>query len=968
MCRRTCVHTSLWLKASSASFHLIPFMHVHVVVWASSSSCPFPSSSSSSSTSSWFLPWCLTRIPWKIPCATPSSGAWSAWTMSHPTHDLHEWAQQRAVSRVSCLDVESWSSWLKSFMSPSFHLHAMSWCAVLFDLFIFPFYFDLSFTVFFHSSVLMHPDLHTDLDNLDSVENNLRHSAKGSLDAYDVSFSLTLSSNPNQLKTRRLESNLRLCGENWQISSKSSSLMEMTKLHLSSQRSTVAHMSTATKIEETEFENRFSNLLRLDADQLLPLLHLSCLFLVFLVRCCNVFSLEPVGLMRDGRSLASPFFRCLAGRGFLSFPGSMGPTACVLFDSRCCFAWITILLWGRFSGWTWAPMRSSILPSLFSSAASVQPIVTSTGNPASKGFRPHVFYDVPVQRCLEVGPMSLDWLVNLFVRFDSSRSSLPPDVPSGEQQLRAFPASKQSAGDRMLFKHNHRYYSVLQGGMNVASFVSEGEHQGPCWICFSWQRNREFKLKYLKRLVDNNNIVCLQEVHGKDEFLQAIQVLSPRFRLFCTFLPDNENAGESAICIQRTFCPKRLLWHIWLLIGAVIALWRFELGGTASFCQRPSRTWTCLAVVVWRVVSCSPALACLSLWCGRCFGWFQHLWSGRMTIQCLEPVIHRWRPGKDCYVQFFLSIRPWDCPIWLHKKRDATAFWCHTYSSLDWSFFIRLPMAEARYFHCSSHVVENLGKKTIPSDHAAVRLVIQKPTNRGHQSRRIPSWMSKHPLLVPFCSNFMTITGSLLTHFVHLLNLKVLRHKAKKMTKREPSRQTHDCIGTKLLITSTALRACRNRHLGTFMRCCEAWKPSEDCFDTLSFECIDFQRPIASLAHENLEAHEAEVSTLPWTQTEKDIALTRCRNGQRAWRNKKPVMSLSAVTDEEGHTPWRMKMTLVEDSVYTGEPFSKHARKARGFTNMKIFYDLFNTLLMTSVGLWIKLNLINSLHWRMTRF
>ena len=38
----------------------------------------------------------------------------------------------------------------------------------------------------------MYPDLHTDLDNLDSVENNLRHSAnKGSNDAYDVTHSLT---------------------------------------------------------------------------------------------------------------------------------------------------------------------------------------------------------------------------------------------------------------------------------------------------------------------------------------------------------------------------------------------------------------------------------------------------------------------------------------------------------------------------------------------------------------------------------------------------------------------------------------------------------------------------------------------------------------------------------------------------------------------------------------------------------
>ena len=60
-------------------------------------------------------------------------------------------------------------------------------CAFLSDLFDLPFYFNLSFTVFFHSSVLMHPDLYTDLNNLDSVENNLQ----GSLDAYDVTHSLT---------------------------------------------------------------------------------------------------------------------------------------------------------------------------------------------------------------------------------------------------------------------------------------------------------------------------------------------------------------------------------------------------------------------------------------------------------------------------------------------------------------------------------------------------------------------------------------------------------------------------------------------------------------------------------------------------------------------------------------------------------------------------------------------------------
>ena len=88
------------------------------------------------------------------------------------------------------------------------------------------------------------------------------------------------------------------------------------------------------------------------------------------------------------------------------------------------------------------------------------------------------------------------------------------------------------------------------------------------------------------------------------------------------------------------------------------------------------------------------------------------------------------------------------------------------------------------------------------------------------------------------------------------------------------------------------------------MRCCEARKPIEDCFDPISFECVDLQRLsqiIANLTRETLEEREAGITNLPWTQTEQDTALARCRDGQRPWRNKKPVFSLSAVTDEEGH-------------------------------------------------------------------
>ena len=79
---------------------------------------------------------------------------------------------------------------IESFISRHPHVAHVSLSLILFDL---SFYFDLSFTVFFLSSVLMYPDLQTDLNYLDSVENNLRDSAKGSLDAYDITHSLTPS-------------------------------------------------------------------------------------------------------------------------------------------------------------------------------------------------------------------------------------------------------------------------------------------------------------------------------------------------------------------------------------------------------------------------------------------------------------------------------------------------------------------------------------------------------------------------------------------------------------------------------------------------------------------------------------------------------------------------------------------------------------------------------------------------------
>ena len=149
------------------------------------------------------------------------------------------------------------------------------------------------------------------------------------------------------------------------------------------------------------------------------------------------------------------------------------------------------------------------------------------------------------------------------------------------------------------------------------------------------------------------------------------------------------------------------------------------------------------------------------------------------------------------------------------------------------------------------------------------------------------------PILDPCCSNFMTATDSFLILLCALAELKVLLQKAKKITKREPSRQAPDGIGVKLLITSTALRANRNRHLGTVMLCSEASKPIQECFETSSFWLYRFPETsqiIANLTRETLAECEAEITNL-LQHWQKDTSLARCRGGQGVWRYMKLVIS-----------------------------------------------------------------------------
>ena len=61
-------------------------------------------------------------------------------------------------------------------------------------------------------------------------------------------------------------------------------------------------------------------------------------------------------------------------------------------------------------------------------------------------------------------------------------------------------------------------------------------------------------------------------------------------------------------------------------------------------------------------------------------------------------------------------------------------------------------------------------------------------------------------------------------------------------------------------------------------------------------------------------------------------------------------------------TPWIMKMILEEDYVSIGRTSVQAREECPRPHQHEDIYDLFNTLLMASVGILIMLNLMNSLH------
>ena len=251
--------------------------------------------------------------------------------------------------------------------------------------------------------------------------------------------------------------------------------------------------------------------------------------------------------MCDGRPLASPLFRRLAGRGAF-FCGFLFRwilhfvfhliRGVALHESSSCSKGDSLVDCGR----PCDPLSCLVFTALWLRCSQTI-LMQETQSAKDVDFTCSITFLFRDAACLPVEPMSLDRPVNPFGRSESSRPSLPPDAPSdGLRRVASFP----------------RVCVVLLGT------------PGALLDLFSPNKRTESSNSNIaKDSLTPTTFLCLHEVHGKDEYLQAIQVLAPRFRVL-VFFPENENAGGSAICIHKDLLPEEaIVTHLIICQGRV---------------------------------------------------------------------------------------------------------------------------------------------------------------------------------------------------------------------------------------------------------------------------------------------------------------------------------------------------------------------------------------------------------------
>ena len=100
----------------------------------------------------------------------------------------------------------------------------------------------------------------------------------------------------------------------------------------------------------------------------------------------------------------------------------------------------------------------------------------------AKGIDLTCFKTFPIKAttCLQAGPMSLDFPVGPFARFDHSRSSLSPEVPSDDQQRDAHPASTRSRWKQNTLQAPPQVLQRITGWDGCGPFLTGGHR------CITW--------------------------------------------------------------------------------------------------------------------------------------------------------------------------------------------------------------------------------------------------------------------------------------------------------------------------------------------------------------------------------------------------------------------------------------------------------------------------------------------------
>ena len=260
----------------------------------------------------------------------------------------------------------------------------------------------------------------------------------------------------------------------------------------------------------------------------------------------------------------------------------------------------------------------------------------------------------------------------------------------------------------------------------------------------SSQTSREQKHRDLKRLIDKTDVVCLQKLAGKTSFHKPFKFLRTQFRMFVTFVPGNVNAGGSSIFIRENLLPDRAVVthevthqgrdHIVRVQDGrsllVILNMHFEPFLCSSLRERLRRLSTHwpqypegFGIILGDFNICEPE-------------------EGRLNVT--NQTFTDGDAGRTAPFRTFFPYAPQTAqPNFTRKDAAADG------STPSWIVraFINVPMAEARGFRCYSHVTDNFGERSIPSNHVAIRIDTRKPQDHCGTSGQVPPWMSQHLFL-----------------------------------------------------------------------------------------------------------------------------------------------------------------------------------------------------------------------------